>query len=48
MIFNLYFMDIAVLPSNRNFNHNYMIFNCDMLTYKYICILVLTTPKMAT
>jgi len=31
-----YFILIIVLPFNRNFNQNYIVFNCGMiLTYKY-------------
>jgi hypothetical protein len=44
-----YFILIIVLPFNWNFNQNNIIFNCGMiLTYKYICILDLTTLKVTT
>ena len=39
-----------IFPFNRNFNYNFMIFNCEAVPsdYTYICILAFTTLKMAT
>ena len=43
------FIFVTVLPFNWNFNQNYMLFNCGVILtcYNYICILVLTTQKVA-
>jgi hypothetical protein len=43
-------MLVAILPFNQNFNQNYMIFICGVISThaNHICILVLTTLKFTT